>query len=74
MADHPFSPSLAENYQLQPYVPAVIPEELPHIMDPDCAVCGQPATAECACEAKALDVAVRQAEYHMMTLAFAEVR
>ncbi len=30
-------------------------------MDPDCAICHAPATLSCDCEAKGLDMAVRQA-------------
>jgi len=43
-------------------------------MDPDCAVCSAPALAECGCEAKALDTAVRQAEQRMMATFFNDVR
>lgn len=48
----------------------------PHIqnMDPDCAICSQPALAQCECEAKGLDLAVRQAEQRMMTSVFSEIR
>jgi len=44
------------------------------IMDPDCAICAQPALAQCDCEAKGLDVAVRQAEQRMMETHFGAVR
>ncbi|KAI6710553.1 hypothetical protein JHW43_006936 [Diplocarpon mali] len=44
------------------------------IMDPDCAICSQPALAQCDCEAKGLDTAVRQAEQRMMTSVFSEIR
>ncbi|KAK2626331.1 hypothetical protein QTJ16_004593 [Diplocarpon rosae] len=44
------------------------------IMDPDCAICSQPALAQCECEAKGLDIAVRQAEQRMMTSVFSEIR
>lgn len=44
------------------------------IMDPDCAICNQPALAQCECEAKGLDIAVRQAEQRMMTSVFADIR
>jgi len=43
-------------------------------MDPDCAICSQPALAQCECEAKGLDIAVRQAEQRMMTSVFNEIR
>jgi len=43
-------------------------------MDPDCAICSQPALAQCDCEAKGLDVAVRQAEQRMMTTIFSDIR
>ncbi|KAF4980774.1 hypothetical protein FZEAL_3288 [Fusarium zealandicum] len=35
-------------------------------MDPDCAICHAPANMACDCEAKGLDVAVKQAEDRMM--------
>jgi hypothetical protein len=44
------------------------------IMDPDCAICSQPALAQCDCEAKGLDVAVRQAEQRMMETHFSAIR
>ena len=44
------------------------------IMDPDCAICNQPALAECECEAKGLDLAVRQAEQRMMATVFSDIR
>jgi hypothetical protein len=44
------------------------------IMDPDCAICSQPAIAQCECEAKGLDIAVRQAEQRMMTSVFTDIR
>ena len=44
------------------------------IMDPDCAICSQPAIAQCECEAKGLDLAVRQAEQRMMTSVFNDIR
>lgn len=44
------------------------------IMDPDCAICSQPALAQCECEAKGLDIAVRQAEQRMMTSVFNDIR
>jgi len=43
-------------------------------MDPDCAICGQPALACCECESKGLDTAVRQAEQRMMASVFTEIR
>lgn len=43
-------------------------------MDPDCAICSQPALAQCECEAKGLDIAVRQAEQKMMTSVFNDIR
>jgi len=43
-------------------------------MDPDCAICSQPALAQCECEAKGLDLAVRQAEQRMMTSVFNDIR
>jgi len=43
-------------------------------MDPDCAICSQPALAQCECEAKGLDIAVRQAEQRMMSSVFNDIR
>jgi len=43
-------------------------------MDPDCAICSSPANAQCDCEAKGLDIAVRQAESKMMTSYFSDIR
>ncbi|TAQ91460.1 hypothetical protein B7494_g140 [Chlorociboria aeruginascens] len=42
--------------------------------DPDCAICSQPAIAQCECEAKGLTVAIRHAEQRMMTSVFNEIR
>ena len=36
------------------------------MIHPDCAICNAPAFTQCECEAKALDVAIRQAENRMM--------
>lgn len=44
------------------------------IMDPDCAICSQPAIAKCECEANGLTVAVRQAEQRMMTSVYTDIR
>ncbi|PMD23444.1 hypothetical protein NA56DRAFT_541008, partial [Hyaloscypha hepaticicola] len=44
------------------------------IMDPDCAICSQPALAQCECEAKGLDIAIRQAEQRMMNSVLNEIR
>ncbi|XXG96334.1 Arp2/3 complex subunit, actin nucleation center [Hypoxylon texense] len=35
-------------------------------MDPDCAICHAPASHACDCEAKALEIAIKQAESRMM--------
>jgi membrane-bound lytic murein transglycosylase len=43
-------------------------------MDPDCAICSQPALARCDCESKALDHAIRQAESRMMENHFSHIR
>ncbi|KAH8592888.1 hypothetical protein B0O99DRAFT_223412 [Bisporella sp. PMI_857] len=43
-------------------------------MDPDCAICSQPAAARCECEANALDKAVSQAEQKMMASMLNEIR
>lgn len=48
--------------------------EKPETMDPDCAICSSPAIAQCDCEAKGLDTAVRQAETRMMTTFFSDIR
>lgn len=45
-----------------------------NIMDPDCAICSQPATINCECEATGLVVALRQAEQKVMTQKFEEIR
>ncbi len=43
-------------------------------MDPDCAICHAPATMACDCEAKGLEVAVRQAEARMMQSIYNDIR
>ncbi len=43
-------------------------------MDPDCAICHAPATLACECEAKGLEVAVRQAESRMMQSIYNDIR
>jgi hypothetical protein len=43
-------------------------------MDPDCAICHAPATRACDCEAKGLEVAIRQAESRMMQSVYSDVR
>lgn len=43
-------------------------------MDPDCAICHRPATMACDCEAKGLEVAVRQAEQRMMQSIYSDIR
>lgn len=43
-------------------------------MDPNCAICGAPAQAACDCEAKGLDVAIKQAEDNMMRSIYTEIR
>ncbi|KAK0718190.1 hypothetical protein B0T26DRAFT_645613 [Lasiosphaeria miniovina] len=43
-------------------------------MDPDCAICHAPATLACECEAKGLEVAVRQAENRMMQSIYNDIR
>ena len=43
-------------------------------MDPDCAICHAPATLSCDCEAKGLDMAVRQAESRMMQSIYNDIR
>lgn len=43
-------------------------------MDPDCAICHAPASMACECEAKGLEVAVRQAEARMMQSIYNDIR
>ncbi|KAL2261078.1 hypothetical protein VTK26DRAFT_4731 [Humicola hyalothermophila] len=43
-------------------------------MDPDCAICHAPASLACECEAKGLEVAVRQAEARMMQSIYNDIR
>ncbi|TDZ38881.1 hypothetical protein C8034_v005898 [Colletotrichum sidae] len=43
-------------------------------MDPDCAICHAPASVACDCEAKGLDVAIKQAEHRMMQSVYNEIR
>lgn len=43
-------------------------------MDPDCAICHAPANLACDCEAKGLEVAVRQAESRMMQSIYNDIR
>ncbi|GKT59279.1 serine threonine protein phosphatase [Colletotrichum tofieldiae] len=43
-------------------------------MDPDCAICHAPASMACDCEAKGLDVAIKQAEQRMMQSIYNDIR
>lgn len=43
-------------------------------MDPDCAICHAPASMACDCEAKGLEVAVKQAEERMMRSIYGDIR
>ncbi|KAH7353770.1 hypothetical protein B0T11DRAFT_331683 [Plectosphaerella cucumerina] len=43
-------------------------------MDPDCAICHAPASMECDCEAKRLEIAVKQAEQRMMQSMYSDIR
>ncbi|OAA47611.1 hypothetical protein NOR_02101 [Metarhizium rileyi] len=43
-------------------------------MDPNCAICHAPATLACQCEARGLDVAIQQAEDHMMRSVYNDIR
>lgn len=43
-------------------------------MDPDCAICQAPAHAACDCEAKGLDVAIKQAEDRIMSSIYSDIR
>ncbi|KAM0493931.1 hypothetical protein ACHAP8_008955 [Fusarium lateritium] len=43
-------------------------------MDPDCAICRAPASMACDCEAKGLDIAVKQAEDRVMRSVYQEIR
>ncbi|KAF7562493.1 hypothetical protein G7046_g1638 [Stylonectria norvegica] len=43
-------------------------------MDPDCAICHAPASMACDCEAKGLEVAIKQAEDRMMRSIYNDIR
>ncbi|KAJ2905431.1 hypothetical protein MKZ38_005529 [Zalerion maritima] len=43
-------------------------------MDPDCAICRLPADADCGCEAKGLETAIKQAEQRIMHAMYMEIR
>ncbi|KAH8681138.1 hypothetical protein BX600DRAFT_13059 [Xylariales sp. PMI_506] len=43
-------------------------------MDPDCAICHAPASIRCDCEAKSLEIAVKQAEARVMQSLYDEIR
>ncbi|KHN94176.1 uncharacterized protein MAM_07913 [Metarhizium album ARSEF 1941] len=43
-------------------------------MDPNCAICHAPAALACECEARGLDIAIRQAEDHMMRSVYDDIR
>ncbi|KAG5979031.1 hypothetical protein E4U55_005643 [Claviceps digitariae] len=43
-------------------------------MDPNCAICHAPANLACECEARGLDMAIRQAEDHMMRSVYNDIR
>lgn len=43
-------------------------------MDPDCAICHAPAAVTCDCEAKGLEMAVKQAEARMMQSIYNDIR
>lgn len=43
-------------------------------LDPNCAICSQPAQTRCDCEAKGLELAVRQAEQRIMTSLYDDIR
>ncbi|KAJ4115420.1 hypothetical protein NW768_011272 [Fusarium equiseti] len=43
-------------------------------MDPDCAICHAPASMDCDCEPKALDLAIKHAEERMMGSIVKEIR
>ncbi|KAI0101218.1 hypothetical protein F4814DRAFT_432601 [Daldinia grandis] len=43
-------------------------------LDPDCAICHAPATLECDCEAKGLDIASKQAESRIMSPIYNDIR
>ena len=43
-------------------------------MDPDCAICRAPAEAACDCEAKGLEVAIKQAEEKIMLSIYEDIR
>ncbi|GAB0137395.1 hypothetical protein EsDP_00005660 [Epichloe bromicola] len=43
-------------------------------MDPNCAICHAPANLACECEARGLEMAIRQAENHMMRSVYNDIR
>ncbi|KAK2595309.1 hypothetical protein QQS21_006965 [Conoideocrella luteorostrata] len=43
-------------------------------MDPNCAICHSPANLACECEARGLEMAIRQAEDHMMRSIYSDIR
>jgi hypothetical protein len=43
-------------------------------MDPDCAICRAPATMACECEAKGLELFIKQAEERMMKSIYSDIR
>lgn len=49
-------------------------EPVKYRMNPDCAICGLPDTSHCECEAKALDIAVKQAENKAVAPLATEIR
>lgn len=51
-----------------------IPRKTVVRMDPDCAICHAPASMACDCEAKGLEVAIKQAEHRMMQSIYNEIR
>ncbi|CAK7263663.1 hypothetical protein SEPCBS119000_000597 [Sporothrix epigloea] len=43
-------------------------------MDPDCAICRAPASAQCGCEARGLEIALSQAEKRMMHSVYDDIK
>lgn len=56
------------------YARAYTPKKTVVRMDPDCAICHAPATMACDCEAKGLEVAIKQAEHRMMQSIYNDIR
>jgi hypothetical protein len=82
MQYYPIFPLFPTNSSPMPYIRPEVTLIRPHRrlfrtrkrMDPDCAICSKPAAEQCECEARGLDLAVRQAEQRMMASVFSDIR